>query len=127
MSSNRFPKKDFKLSTERKKKFGKTTKATERFCFVISITGLNRPNSRKDNDDKVKSRGQFIFSDRCGRQGGKYLTCAGPMIKATVDQQAGNNLQENSVDSFSRSNISDKIIVLLMYSCKPVVPLHFKM
>jgi hypothetical protein len=33
-----------------KKKFGKTFKQMEGFCFVISITGLIGPNTGKDYD-----------------------------------------------------------------------------
>jgi hypothetical protein len=45
------PKEDFKISTERKRAFGKTSE-TIGYRFVISISGLNRCSTRNDNEDK---------------------------------------------------------------------------
>jgi hypothetical protein len=39
---------DLKISTKRRNKFRKTYKMMHTFYFVISLTGLNRPNTRKD-------------------------------------------------------------------------------
>jgi hypothetical protein len=36
-----------------KQKFRNTSKVMEGLCFVTSMTGLNRPNIGKDDDDKV--------------------------------------------------------------------------
>jgi hypothetical protein len=33
-----------------KRKFGKTSELMEGFYFALSITGLNRPSTRKDDD-----------------------------------------------------------------------------
>jgi hypothetical protein len=50
------PKNNFKISTKREKKFRKTFEKMEWFSFVTPVTGLNRPNTGKedDNDDDVK-------------------------------------------------------------------------
>jgi hypothetical protein len=43
--------KDLKTSTKRgKKKFVNTSDTKEGFCFVISVTGLKRPNTGRDDD-----------------------------------------------------------------------------
>jgi hypothetical protein len=47
------PKKDPKISTKMKKKFGKTSEVMEGFCFIIFITSLNRPNAGKDDDETM--------------------------------------------------------------------------
>jgi hypothetical protein len=51
MSCHRIPKQVFKLSSKRKKKFGKTSETMEGFCFVIPVTGSNKPNVGKDDND----------------------------------------------------------------------------
>jgi hypothetical protein len=51
MSANRIPKKDFKVSSEGKKKSRKTFKMVERLCHVMPITSLKSPNNGKDDDD----------------------------------------------------------------------------
>jgi hypothetical protein len=45
MSSDTIPKEDFKILTEKGKKFRKASKMVEGFCFVKPVTGLSRPNS----------------------------------------------------------------------------------
>lgn len=45
-------KKDLKISTKRGQKFGETSKIMEAFCFVVSVMGLNKPNTGKDKDDE---------------------------------------------------------------------------
>jgi hypothetical protein len=39
------------MSTRRKKKCGKTSEMMEGFSYVISITGLSRPNTGLDDED----------------------------------------------------------------------------
>jgi hypothetical protein len=52
------------MSIKRKKKFGKTSEAMEEFCFVISVTGLNRPNTGKDDDKPCRgNRSGSLFPD----------------------------------------------------------------
>jgi hypothetical protein len=51
MSSDRIPKNDYKIRTKREKKFRKTFEKMEGFSFVTPITGLNRPNTGKEDDD----------------------------------------------------------------------------
>jgi hypothetical protein len=52
VSSDEF-KKYSTTTIKRKQKFGKTSEMMERFYFVISVTGLSKPNPGKhdDNDD----------------------------------------------------------------------------
>jgi hypothetical protein len=40
-----------KIIYQEKNEFGNTFEAIKGFCFAISITGLNRPNTRKDDDN----------------------------------------------------------------------------
>jgi hypothetical protein len=47
-------KKVLKHLSKGRKKFGQTTETMEGFCFLISATGLNRPDTRK-GDDLVRS------------------------------------------------------------------------
>jgi hypothetical protein len=42
-----------RIFTKRKRKTGNTSDMMEGFCFVISITGLNRPNAGKVTDEKI--------------------------------------------------------------------------
>jgi hypothetical protein len=51
MSSNRIPEKILKISHRSEKKFGKTSGTIKGFCFVISVTGLIRPNDGNDDED----------------------------------------------------------------------------
>jgi hypothetical protein len=51
MSSDRIPKNDSKIPNKREKKFRKTFEKMEGFSFVTPITGLNRPNTEKEDDD----------------------------------------------------------------------------
>jgi hypothetical protein len=44
-------KNDSKIPTTREKKFRKTFEEMEGFSFVTPITGLNRPNTGKEDDD----------------------------------------------------------------------------
>jgi hypothetical protein len=48
---DRIPKKDLKISAESKKKFRKTSEMMKGFCFILSVTCLNRPNTGKDGAD----------------------------------------------------------------------------
>jgi hypothetical protein len=50
MSSDRFPKIILKYQPKGKK-IRKTFEKTEGFSFVTSVTGLNRPNTAKEDDD----------------------------------------------------------------------------
>jgi hypothetical protein len=43
------------LKYQKEKKFQKTSEEIYGFCFVISITGLNRPNTGKDDDERTSS------------------------------------------------------------------------
>jgi hypothetical protein len=43
--------KNFKVSTEREKKFGRSSETAEGFCHVMPVTGLKRSNIGKDDDD----------------------------------------------------------------------------
>jgi hypothetical protein len=45
------PKNDSKVPTKRKKKFRKTFENMEGFSFVTPVTGLNRPNTGKEDND----------------------------------------------------------------------------
>jgi hypothetical protein len=45
------PKTDSKIRTKREKKFRKTFEKMEGFSFVTPVTGLNRPNTGKEDDD----------------------------------------------------------------------------
>jgi hypothetical protein len=47
-------KKDFKVSTEREKKFRKTFEMVEGICHVMLVTGLKMRNTEKDYDDDDK-------------------------------------------------------------------------
>jgi hypothetical protein len=47
------PKNDRKIPTEREKKFRKTFEKMEGFSFVTPVTGLNRPNTGKEDDDET--------------------------------------------------------------------------
>jgi hypothetical protein len=49
MNNDRIPERDLQMSTMKKKKFGKNSEMIERFCFVISVSGLNGPNIGKDD------------------------------------------------------------------------------
>jgi hypothetical protein len=51
MSSDRFPKIILKYQPKGKKKIRKTFEKTKGFSFVTPITGLNRPNTAKEDDD----------------------------------------------------------------------------
>jgi hypothetical protein len=51
MSSDRIPKNDSKIPTKKEKKFRKTFERMEGFSFVTPVTGLNRPNTVKNDDD----------------------------------------------------------------------------
>jgi hypothetical protein len=52
------------LMAIQKKKFGKKTCETkEWFCFVISITGLSRPNTGKDDDDFLLYKQELVLQD----------------------------------------------------------------
>jgi hypothetical protein len=57
----------YKISTKRERgMFGKTSEMTKGFCFAISVTGVNKPNTGKDHGDKVvcvisKNRGLIFF------------------------------------------------------------------
>jgi hypothetical protein len=42
--------KDSKIPTKREKKFRQTFEKMEGFSFVTPITGLNRPNTGKEDD-----------------------------------------------------------------------------
>jgi hypothetical protein len=47
-----FQKKKIKIKIQlKKKKFEKTSETMEELCFVISLTGLSRPNVGKDDYD----------------------------------------------------------------------------
>jgi hypothetical protein len=48
-----------KISTKRGEKFGKTSKTMEAFCFVVSVMGLNKPNTGKDKDDDEDDDNDF--------------------------------------------------------------------
>jgi hypothetical protein len=41
------------IPTKREKKFRKTFEKMEGFSFVKPVTGLNRPNTGKEDDDEV--------------------------------------------------------------------------
>jgi hypothetical protein len=44
----------YKISTKRERgMFGKTSEMMEGFCSVISVTGVNRPNTGKNDGDEV--------------------------------------------------------------------------
>jgi hypothetical protein len=47
------PKNDFKIPTKKEKKFRKTFEKMEGFSFVTLVTGINRPNTGKEDDDGV--------------------------------------------------------------------------
>jgi hypothetical protein len=40
-----------KIPTKREKKFRQTFEKMEGFSFVTTVTGLNRPNTGKEDDD----------------------------------------------------------------------------
>jgi hypothetical protein len=46
-----FQKKGLKISTKRKKRFGKTSEVMEEFCSAICVTGISRPTAGKNNGD----------------------------------------------------------------------------
>jgi hypothetical protein len=48
--------KDQPISTRKRKKSRKTSEMMEGFCFVISITGLNGPNTGKEDDGRNEIR-----------------------------------------------------------------------
>jgi hypothetical protein len=50
MSCDRIPKNDSKISTKKENKFRKTFEKMEGFSFVTRVTGLNRPNTGKEDD-----------------------------------------------------------------------------
>jgi hypothetical protein len=45
---------DFVISAERKRKFGKTSEMMKGFCFMTSTTGFSKPNNRKGDGDDEK-------------------------------------------------------------------------
>jgi hypothetical protein len=47
------PKNNSKIPTKREKKFRKTLEKMEGFSFVTPVTGLNRPNTGKEDDNDV--------------------------------------------------------------------------
>jgi hypothetical protein len=49
------PKNDSKIPTKMEKKFRKTFEKMEGFSFVTLVTGLNRPNTTKEDDDDNRS------------------------------------------------------------------------
>jgi hypothetical protein len=49
MCFDRIPKTILKYKPKGKKRFGKTSETMERFCFVISVTYINMPNTRKND------------------------------------------------------------------------------
>jgi hypothetical protein len=51
------PRNDSKIPTKREKKFRKTYEKMEGFSFVTPVTGLNRPNSGKEDDDDEEEKG----------------------------------------------------------------------
>jgi hypothetical protein len=51
MSSDRIPKNYSKMPTSREKKFRQTFEKMEGFSFVTPVTGLNKPNTGKEDDD----------------------------------------------------------------------------
>jgi hypothetical protein len=55
--------KDFKVSTEREKKFRKKFETMEGLCQVMPVTDLKSPNTGKDDDDedaKIICVGQYL-------------------------------------------------------------------
>jgi hypothetical protein len=52
MSSDRIPKNDSKIPTKRENKFRKIFEKMEGISFVTHATGLNRPNTGKEDDDE---------------------------------------------------------------------------
>jgi hypothetical protein len=46
-------KKDRRISTKRKKKFGNTPEMMEGFCFVMSIIDHNMSKTGDDDDDRL--------------------------------------------------------------------------
>jgi hypothetical protein len=50
------PKNDSKISTKREKKFRQTFEKMEGFSFVTPVTGLNRLNTGKEDDDDKNSK-----------------------------------------------------------------------
>jgi hypothetical protein len=54
-------KRDSKISTE--KMSSKISEVTEGFCFVVSITSLDRPNNRKDKYKMLQWCGCMEKSD----------------------------------------------------------------
>jgi hypothetical protein len=51
MSSDRIPKMIVKYQPRGKKKFRKTFEKMEGFSLLTPVTGLNRPNTGKEDDD----------------------------------------------------------------------------
>jgi hypothetical protein len=47
------PRNDSKLPAEREKKFRKTLEKMEGFSFMTPVTGVNRPNTGREDDDDV--------------------------------------------------------------------------
>jgi hypothetical protein len=50
---DRIPKNNSKIPTKREKKFRKTFEKMEGFSFITPVTGLNRLNTGKNDDDEV--------------------------------------------------------------------------
>jgi hypothetical protein len=47
-------KNDSKIPTKRENKFRQTFEKMEEFSFITPLTGLNRPNTGKEDDDDAK-------------------------------------------------------------------------
>jgi hypothetical protein len=64
------PKNDSKIPTKRENKFRQTFEKMEGFSFVTPVTGLNRPNTGNEDDDKYWNINTFpiyryVFSYQC--------------------------------------------------------------
>jgi hypothetical protein len=57
ISSDRIQKNDSKIRTTKEKKYRKTFEKMEGFSFVTPVTGLNRPNAGKEDDDNESCHG----------------------------------------------------------------------
>jgi hypothetical protein len=55
MNSDRIPKMILKYQPKGKRNLGRPLKKMEGFSFVTPVTGLNRPNTGKEDDDDLVS------------------------------------------------------------------------
>jgi hypothetical protein len=53
---DRIPKNDFKIPNKREKIFRKTFEKMDGFSFVTPVTGFNRPNTGKEDDDDDENK-----------------------------------------------------------------------